>query len=66
VPWVEGVRSLLHMGQAGYSSITHCILLHSTLNTTAHITDQMGPLTYDVFPVGHSYHTVDKEPAALD
>jgi hypothetical protein len=23
VPWVEGVRSLPHMGQAGYSSTTH-------------------------------------------
>jgi hypothetical protein len=43
-----------HMGQAGQSSTVHQLLLHSTLNTTAHLTDWSGPRTPDFFPVRHS------------
>jgi hypothetical protein len=36
VPWLEGVRPLLHMDQANHSSPTQWLPLHSTWNTTAH------------------------------
>jgi hypothetical protein len=39
---VEGARSLLHMGQAGYISTTHWSLLHSTLSTTVHFNETNG------------------------
>jgi hypothetical protein len=55
VPWVEGDRPLLHMGQAGHSSTIHWLLWHSTLNTTAHLTDRTGLLTSNFSPVGHRY-----------
>jgi hypothetical protein len=53
VPWVEGDRSIFHMGQAGQSSTVHQLLLYGTLNTTAHLTDRSGPLTPKFFLVGH-------------
>ncbi len=54
-----GVRFLFHMGQAGHSSTTQWILLHSTLNTTACLTDWMGPLTSNFSPVGHNNNERD-------
>jgi hypothetical protein len=52
--WVEGVRSLLHMGQAGYISVTHWFLLHSTLNTTVHFNGSDGTTYTRLFSVWHS------------
>jgi hypothetical protein len=40
-----GVRSLLHMGQAGYISTTHWSLLHSTLSIIVHFNGSNG-ITY--------------------
>ncbi len=59
VPWVERVRALLHMGQAGHSFTAHWLLLRSTLNTTARLTDWMGLLTSDFSHVGHSKDSKD-------
>ncbi len=40
------------MGKAGYCSPVHWLLIHSTLNTTAPLTDQSGLLTPDFFLSG--------------
>jgi hypothetical protein len=39
---VKGDRSLLHLGQTGHSSPTHCLPLHTTLNSTAHFNGSDG------------------------
>ncbi len=39
---VEGARSQLHMGQAGYISTTHWSLLHSTLSIAIHFNGSNG------------------------
>ncbi len=41
-------------GQAEKSSTLHWLPLHSTLNTTAHLTDRMGLLSSDFPSVGHT------------
>ncbi len=58
MPWVAGVRSLLHMGQVGYISTTHWFLLHSTLNTTVHFNGSDGTAYTRLSPsgTGTSYH----------
>jgi hypothetical protein len=52
---VEGARSLLHMGQAGYISTTHQSLLHSTLSITVHFNGSNGTAYIRPLSVRYSY-----------